>query len=202
MPHVDVFLPSIEEILFMLRRETHDKLVAEADGESLLPLVTPALLSDVSDQLLAMGGRIVGLKLGDRGLYLRTAGTETMADLGACAPEDVVDWSDRELWTSCFRADVVGTTGAGDATIAGFLGALLRGDGVKDAVRMAVAVGACNVEAADALGGLRSWEETVARVAQGWEHHPLVLDAPGWEFDAEYGLWEHPKESSGGSNQL
>lgn len=51
-------------------------------------------------------------------------------------------------------------------------------------------VGACNVEAADALGGLRSWDETQARVAHGWEHHDLVISADGWRHDREYGLWE------------
>jgi sugar/nucleoside kinase (ribokinase family) len=194
LPHLDVFLPSIEEILFMIRRETYEALMAEAKGGSLLPLVTPGLLSDVSGELLAMGGRVVGLKLGERGFYLRTGGAEALASMGAAAPAEPAAWADRELWAPCFQVDVAGTTGAGDATIAGFLGALLRGLPVKEAVTMAVAVGACNVEAADALGGLRPWDATVARVAAGWDHHPLALDAAGWVYDREHGLWEKKGE--------
>ncbi len=190
LPWVDVFLPSIEEILFMLRPDTYEALMEQAGGESLLPWVTPALLSDVSAELVAMGGRVVGLKLGDRGLYLRTAEAATLAAMGAAAPADAADWAGRELWAPCFQAQVVGTTGAGDATIAGFLAALLRGLGVKEAVRMAVGVGACNVEAADAVGGLRSWEATVERIAAGWAQHPLAVDAAGWRWDAEVGVWE------------
>ena len=190
LPWVDVFLPSIEEILFMLRPDTYEALVEQADGESLLPWVTPALLSDVSAELVAMGARVVGLKLGDRGLYLRTAEAATLAAMGAAAPADAADWAGRELWAPCFQAQVVGTTGAGDATIAGFLAALLRGLGVKEAVRMAVGVGACNVEAADAVGGLRSWEATVERIAAGWAQHPLAVDAAGWRWDAEVGVCE------------
>ena len=190
LPWVDVFLPSIEEILFMLRPDTYEALMEQAGGESLLPWVTPALLSDVSAELVAMGGRVVGLKLGDRGLYLRTAEAATLAAMGAAAPADAADWAGRELWAPCFQALVVGTTGAGDATIAGFLAALLRGLGVKEAVRMAVGVGACNVEAADAVGGLRSWEATVERIAAGWAQHPLAVDAAGWRWDAEVGVWE------------
>jgi len=190
LPWVDVFLPSIEEILFMLRRETYEALVEKAGGESLLPWVTPDLLSDVSAELLAMGGRVVGLKLGDRGFYLRTADAATLAAMGAAAPADVADWAGRELWAPCFRVQVVGTTGAGDATIAGFLAGLLRGLRVKEALRMAVAVGACNVEAADALGGLRSWEATAERVAAGWAQHAPAMDAAGWRHDAQYGVWE------------
>jgi hypothetical protein len=50
-------------------------------------------------------------------------------------------------------------------------------------------VGACNVEAADTLGGVRSWEETLRRVASGWSRHDLRIEAPGWGFDAGAGLW-------------
>ena len=193
MPLVDVFLPSVEELLFMARRPRYDALLQQAGAGSLLALVTADLLTDLSDELLAMGGRVVGIKLGDRGLYLRTADQAKLMEMGAAAPADLRDWADRELWIPCFEAHLVGTTGAGDATIAGFLAGLLRRLSVKETVRMAVAVGACNVEAADALSGLRSWDETVARVAQGWAQHLLTIDAPGWQFDPEYDIWEHAR---------
>lgn len=54
---------------------------------------------------------------------------------------------------------------------------------------MAVAVGACNVEAADALSGLGSWDETLARVKQGWPRHSLDLSARGWLWDERFELW-------------
>jgi len=190
LPFVDVFLPSIEEILYMLRPATYRALLASAPEGDLLPAVTPALLSDVSGELLSLGAGIVGLKLGNRGFYLRTADELRLAGLGKASPVDPADWAQRELWSPCLRANLVGTTGAGDATIAGFLTGLLRGLTVRQAVKMAVAVGACNVEAADALSGLRSWDETQARVAQGWEHHELVVSDDGWRYDGEYGLWE------------
>lgn len=163
LPAVDICAPSIEEILFMLRRETHDRM--KADGNIAL---TPALLADLADQLLAWGVKIVLIKLGDQGAYLRTAGRAALAALGRGRPAGPVAWADRELWAPCFQVQVAGTTGSGDATIAGFLAALLRGLGPEDALTAAVAVGACNVEAADALSGIRTWEETWARVAAGW----------------------------------
>ena len=88
----------------------------------------------------------------------------------------------------------MGTTGAGDATVAGFLGALLRDLSPTEAVTMAAAVGACNVEAADAVGGLRSWEETVARVEAGWPRQELSFDSPGWRFDSSRQLWLGPND--------
>ena len=50
------------------------------------------------------------------------------------------EWLGRELLAPCFRpAAVAGTTGAGDATIAGLLAALLRGDGPAGAATAATA---------------------------------------------------------------
>ncbi|MBN1581249.1 MAG: carbohydrate kinase family protein [Anaerolineae bacterium] len=189
LPYVDVFVPSIEEILYMVRPGVYDALRNRVQDGNILPLLTPRLLSDLGTQLLDMGAGIVALKLGDRGLYLRTTDANQLAVLGRAAPSNPVAWANAELWSPCFKADLVGTTGAGDATIAGFLSALLRGLSPQEAVTMAVAVGACNVEAADALGGLRTWDETLRRITDGWAKHPLCIDAPGWVFDDTNQLW-------------
>jgi sugar/nucleoside kinase (ribokinase family) len=188
LPHVDIFLPSIEEVLYMLRRPVYDDL-SKRHGADLLDGITPDLLSELSAELLGMGVKIAGLKLGHRGFYLRTAGAAALAGLGRAAPADPAAWADQELWAPCFRVDVVGTTGAGDATIAGFIAGLLRGLTPRQTLTAAVAVGACNVEAADALSGVRPWDETLGRVAAGWPRHTLALDAAGWRFDAADGLW-------------
>jgi len=189
LPYVDVFLPSIEETLYMLRRDVYEELLQMAGGSGFLERITPPLLADLSRQVLEMGCKIVGFKLGERGFYVRTAGRAAVEALGAARPSDPAAWAGKELWAPCFLVDVVGTTGAGDATIAGFLSGLLRGLSPEETVTAAVAVGACNVEAADALGGLRSWEETWQRVQRGWPRHALALDSPGWRFDERHQLW-------------
>lgn len=188
LPHVDIFLPSIEEVLYMLRRPTYDDL-STRHGADLLDGITPELLADLSAELLGMGVKIAGLKLGHRGFYLRTAGPAVLAGLGRAAPADPAAWADQELWAPCFRVDVVGTTGAGDTTIAGFIAGLLRGLSPRETLTAAVAVGACNVEAADALSGVRPWDETLGRVAAGWPRHTLAVDAAGWQFESAHGLW-------------
>jgi sugar/nucleoside kinase (ribokinase family) len=189
LPFVDVFLPSIKESLFMLRRETYEALLEQAGDGDLLDLVTASLLSDLSQALIDMGAKIAGFKLGHRGFYVRTADGAAMAALGTAQPADPEAWACREIWAPVFVVDVVGTTGAGDAAIAGFLSALLRGMTLEDAVTASVAVGACNVEAADALGGVRSWEDTWQRIRDGWPRQELRLAAPGWRFDAGHGHW-------------
>ena len=188
LPHVDVFAPSLEELLFTLRRQTLEDLAARG---GVVDQAAPQLLHDLSAELMELGAKIVLIKLGARGAYLRTAGANAIAQLGRAAPGDRAAWADREVWAPCFDVKVVGTTGSGDATIAGFLGALLREAAPEEAMTMAVAVGACNVEAPDALSGLRSWEDTARRVAQGWPRLPVALDAPGWRWDAHFDLWRH-----------
>ncbi|MCO6453318.1 MAG: carbohydrate kinase family protein [Caldilineales bacterium] len=189
LPFVDVFAPSIEELLFMLRPDQLAELERRADDD-ILPLLTPELLSDVTAELLALGPAILCLKLGYRGLYLRTSSADRLANMGRACPDDVTVWAEREMWSPCFVVDLIGAAGSGDSTIAGFLAALLRGMSPQEAVTMAVAVGACNVEAADTLSSLRSWGETQARVQAGWPRRELRIDASGWEFDSTHRLWE------------
>src|SRR5258705_11923793 len=151
LPHVDIFIPSIEEILFMMQRQTYEEMCASIEGPSILPLITPGLLSDIAQELMEMGARIVGLKLGYRGLYLRTGNPLLIKLMGRACPSNPDTWASKELRAPCFKVAVAGTTGSGDATIAGFLAALLRGLSIEESLRLAAAVGACNVESMDAL---------------------------------------------------
>ncbi len=173
----------------MLRHPLYEALSQQAAGGDLLSLVTPNLLSDLSDELLRLGSKIVGLKLGHRGLYVRTAGIRALAEMGRARPRSPESWADRELWSPCFKVNLVGAAGSGDATIAGFLSALLRGLPLDQAVTMGVAVGACNVEAADTLSGIRPWEQTLERIAAGWKKRPIEPDLPGWRFEPAQQIW-------------
>jgi sugar/nucleoside kinase (ribokinase family) len=194
LPFVDIFLPSFEEIMFMLHRQTYEQMQQKALNGQVLRLVTPTMLSALGRQLIDLGTRVVVIKLGDRGLYLRTARESALGEMGRAAPADLPAWANQELWSPCFQVDVVGTTGSGDATIAGFLSALLRDLSPRQSLTAAVAVGACNVEAADALSGIRSWEQTAARIQAGWEKLPLEISAPGWHYDPPARLWVGPAD--------
>ena len=129
LPHVDIFLPSLDEMQLMLQ--------------------TKAAAPEIARQLRDWGVKIAGLKMGDKGL--------------------LVQWPDRELHAPCFRVNVAGTTGAGDATIAGFLAGYLRKLSPEETMTMAAAVGACCCESPDATSGIRSWNETRQRIQAGWK---------------------------------
>ena len=194
LPYVDVFLPSAEEILLMLRRPLFDQFAATTHTSRPLDQMEPEIISELGQTLLDMGAKIVGLKMGDRGLYLRTANAVALARMGRGRGADVAIWSNRELWAPCFSTQVVGTTGSGDTTIAGFLMGLLRDMTPEETLQAACAVGACNVEAVDALSGICSWPETAERIAAGWPRLPIALGLveAGWRWDSRHEVWAGP----------
>jgi sugar/nucleoside kinase (ribokinase family) len=174
LPLVDVFAPSIEELLFMLDRPAYDRL---EDGGATTDVVDLASLSRLGDRLLGMGTAVAAIKLGEHGLYVRTAGDP--ARVRAFCDRmglDAGEWRDRGVVSPCFRARrVAGTTGAGDCTIAGFLAALLRGEGPVEAATSATAVGASSVEAPDSTSGVPPWPDVAARIRAGWDRHPIRI---------------------------
>jgi sugar/nucleoside kinase (ribokinase family) len=176
LPYVDIFVPSIEEILFMLRRADYDAW----QGGHILSHITADYLDALGAELLDMGAVIAGFKLGEMGFYLRTAPRGAFESLHPL-PIDPDEWASRRVWSPAFDVDGAGTTGAGDSAYAGLLGALLRGMSPVEAARWACAVGACNVEAADATSGVLSWAETQARLEAGWPQHTVKL--PGYVGD-------------------
>ncbi len=170
LPNVDVFVPSIEEMMFVLRRADY-----ESWGSQFWTKLSAAYLQSMADELIGMGAAIVGFKLGHLGLYLRTASVDRLTSLTSKLPIIVKTWANFTGWQPAFQVEVAGTTGAGDTAYAGLLGALLRGHNPAEAMRLACAVGACCVERVDAVSGIRSWAATEGRLAAGWSSRPEQL---------------------------
>jgi len=189
LPYVDLFLPSLAELIFLLQRDAFDQI--SADGEtSLLDAVTPERLDELSDIVLGYGVKVVMVKLGTQGIYLRTAEALVWEKGGRAAHGLGAGWHNRRLWAPAFKVDVQGTTGAGDAAIAGLLSSLLQNKDPETALVMASAAGACSVEKADSISGLMPWEAIVSRVKASWETLPLDLGDHGWRKEGGYGLWQ------------
>ena len=194
LPHVDLCVPSVEEVLFMLHREQFDALDRAVGAAGMLEALEVATVRSLAEEVLGMGARVVLLKLGTRGMYLRTA-TE-LPCLGRGTPQGLAGWRGRELWGVPFRPRIVASTvGAGDAAIAGFLAAWLKGVSPAQALHMAAAAGASCVEEAGAVRGVRNWQETLARIAAGWARLPVARPAAGWEWDEQAAIWRGPADS-------
>lgn len=149
LPYVDLFTPSIEEILYMIDKESFEKFL-----KSPVPLggLRYDEIVSIGRKLLNMGTNEVLIKLGEYGAYYAN--------------------KNKSLYSSCFKVNVKGTIGSGDCTIAGFLAAKLKGFDVGESLNIALATGACNVEEVDSLSGIPSWENLIRRIKEGWVKHP------------------------------
>lgn len=189
LPLVDLFVPSVEELVFLLDRASFDRMSADANTP-IAEAVEPDLLDSLADTVLGYGVKALLVKLGQRGIYLRTA-TGEVWQKGGRGLDGLDDrWHNRALWAPAYRVVPHGTTGAGDAAIAGFLASILQGATPETALKMAVAAGAACVETETAITGLTDWDALWARIQRGWDTHPVDLRSHGWGWVEGQGLWE------------
>jgi len=182
LPNVDVFVPSAEELLYMLNRNRYKELrkASQGGGETLDHLTITDIV-ELGETCIHMGVAVILIKCGKHGVYVRTAGQERIKRLGNAVPKDVTSWSGRELFQPCYKPRAIkNTTGAGDNAIAGFLGALLNGTTLEMALRYCAAAGYQNLQSLDAVTGVQSWGETTAFIRG---NPPLLkphLDLSAW----------------------
>ena len=170
LPFTDFFVPSFEELCFMLNRPRYDELSAKGgdmtDSLDMLRDVKP-----LADKCMELGCKAVLIKCGISGMYYKTSDQASMEQVGCRLHLDAAGWADQEGIQPCFKADqVLSGTGAGDTSIAAFLLAAAEGKPVKQCAALAAAEGACAVTAYDALGGLKQLSELEARIASGWDY--------------------------------
>ena len=169
LPFVDIFAPSLDEIVFMLHRERGLAVRAKAaEGVPMGGLIEDDVQA-LAGELIAAGVAVVMLKLGNQGAYLRVSTDEKrLAACGCFAPEACGAWAGAEFFAPCFDAKVVGTTGSGDCTVAGLLAGIAKRFSPAESVRAAVAVGSASVEQPDATSGVPAWFALDARIRAGW----------------------------------
>ncbi len=102
-------------------------------------------------------------------MYYCTSSAESLCAISKRLGIDPAVWADKKGFERSFVPQkVVSGTGAGDTSVAAFLTSVLNGKTPEECVTYAVATGACCVEAVDALGGLKSFEEIDKKIALGW----------------------------------
>jgi len=195
LPFIDIFLPSAEEILYMLEKEECLRRLKQAKGDELLVQFEGEDLTRLSGKMLELGAKIAVIKCGYRGFYVRTAQKDKFSQFGAALPGDLDNWAGRELWEPpCRVSGIASATGSGDSSIAGFLSAYLKGKTLEMALKYACATGAQHLSALDAVSGIKSWEETTLRIEEGREKGQLSIETPGWRYDEKGKVWHGPKD--------
>jgi sugar/nucleoside kinase (ribokinase family) len=197
LPYVDIFQPSLDEIFFMIDREQYDFFKTRYGEDRYLKFINTDLLDQLSQTLIEMGAGVVVIKLGEQGLFLRTAkqveALEGIIKKNAALPK----WSKRQLLAPCFRADVIGTTGSGDCAIAGFLAGVLDGADPIGALTMALGVGAFSTEKLDATSGVERQAAVQRRIAGGWKRREVCIEKTGWQWLDGESIWQGPMDEIG-----
>lgn len=177
LPYVDFFVPSVEELGFMLDRERYEAWLRRADGKDITSILSiDKDVKPLADKLMDMGAKVVLIKCGAPGMYYRTGNKSRLSEIGSNLHMNLESWIDKEGFEESYKPEkVVSGTGAGDTSIAAFLTAILSGGYTfEKCLQLAVATGACCVSSYDALSGLKSFEELEEKINNGWEKQYML----------------------------
>lgn len=195
LPYVDFFVPSVEELCFMLDRERCDfwQKKAKETGEDVCMLLS--LQEDVrplAQKALELGCGSVLLKCGAAGIYFGSASEEHMRSIGerfrahaaevhpqqAEALEGIYTgegWGEQDFFQESYKPDrILSGTGAGDNAIAGFLYGLSHGMTPERCVQIAAGCGSMCITQYDSLSGLLPIPQLLERIDAGWETQHFI----------------------------
>jgi sugar/nucleoside kinase (ribokinase family) len=149
LPYVDIFMPSVEEALFMLDRPEYERIMNICRGDDFTRYLDFAKVRALGDTILRLGSRIAFIKCGAHGVYIKTADASRMAAIGLKA------WASREIFQPTYVVrDFKSALAGGDTTIAGFLAGMIRGFDFENCARIACKTGALCCTTYDSISGL------------------------------------------------
>ena len=173
IPYVDFFVPSVEELCFMLDKERFKTWCDRADGRDITEILDiDKDVKPLADICMAYGAKILLIKCGAAGMYYRTGDVEVLRSVGKKAGLNPNLWSNKEGFERSYIPErILSGTGAGDTSIAAFLTAMLEGCPIEEAMHLAAAEGASCVASFDALGGIKTLEKLRQKIADGWKKY-------------------------------
>ena len=176
LPFVDFFVPSVEELAFMIDRERFNGWQKRAEGKDVTTVLDIEKdIKPLAEKLISYGAKIVLIKCGVPGMYLATASEEKLEELSELLAGGVKEWANLRVFEKSYKPEkILSGTGAGDTSIAAFLHAVTSGYTHEECLQYATATGACCVAAYDALSGLKSFEEMKKKIDAGWEKNDVV----------------------------
>lgn len=197
LPYVDVFLPSYEELLLILRREEYLSLKKENPQMCMDSIFTEERVSSMAEELLAMGTKIVGIKCGEKGAYVRTGEKEKFQGFGRAAAFDMDQWAEKELFAPSFQISrMISTNGAGDSFVAGFLMGILLERNAFRTLQFASAAAAIRIMSRDGRDGIPEYQEVDRMIDNKLKWAEPHLIKKSWKQDPETGIYEFKEEES------
>jgi sugar/nucleoside kinase (ribokinase family) len=140
----DIVSPSLDDLTSALRIDEQ---------------YSPALVERLAIELLEEGAAVVAISAGRHGLHLRTGSVDRLRAGGRLLAPIAEAWADRSLNAPALKGSrPLTTNGAGDASSAGLLFAMLQGASPKEAARLAT------VCAAVVMGGDRTTRASISTI--------------------------------------
>lgn len=171
IPYVDFFVPSVEELCYMLDKKRFEEWQERAAGRDITEILDIGKdVKPLADQCMNFGAKVLLIKCGAPGMYYRTAERRQLLKAGARVELDLSGWADKEGFEKSYVPErILSGTGAGDTSIAAFLTAMLEGYPLEQVLHLAAGTGASCVAAYDALSGLKSFEGLEEKISAGWQ---------------------------------
>lgn len=171
LPYVDIFAPSIEELMFMLDRPRYEEITRKAVQQDFCEMLD--IEQDVrplAEKCVTFGAKLLLIKCGAPGMYFYSAPGKALEPLRERLGLDPGLWESKAVFEKSYVPEkILSGTGAGDTSIAAFLSAILSGESPEMCLHLAAAEGASCVAAYDALGGLKSLPELKQKIEAGWK---------------------------------
>lgn len=169
IPDVDILVPSVEELCFMLDHEKFFFWQKKADGRDITEILDIEKdVKPLADRCMELGAKILLIKCGAPGIYYQTGGIQTLEKIGEKLELDAQQWADLSGFERSYVPErVLSGTGAGDTSIAAFLTAVLDGYTPEMSMHLAAAAGASCVTAYDALSGLEPFARLECKIGNG-----------------------------------
>jgi len=161
LPFTDIFVPSLEEVLQIMMPDEYAEMMYEAGNAEILDLIPTATIRKIGRMIIDSGVKILLVKAGHRGIYLRTGDISSLNQKdGFNLPEE--NWNNLELWCNAYQADLSkmkDATGAGDTAVAAFLTAILDGKNPEATLKYAALAGRNNLYCHHIYEELCTWQE-------------------------------------------
>ena len=173
LPFVDFFMPSIEELCFMLDREKYYEMQKRGSDDICMYLSLSEDVIPMAEKVLNLGCKGVLIKCGAAGLFLMTADSSRMEELSEKI--SVEKWADKKIFQNSYVPDrILSGTGAGDTSIAAFIYGMCNEMSPEDTLKIAAGTGASCITEYDTLSGLLSIEALKNKIQNGWKEQNFI----------------------------
>ena len=173
LPYVDFFMPSIEELCFMLDREKYYEMQKRGSDDVCMYLSLSEDVIPMAEKVLNLGCKGVLIKCGAAGLFLMMADSSRMEELSEKI--SVEKWADKKIFQNSYVPDrILSGTGAGDTSIAAFIYGMCNEMSPEDALKIAAGTGASCITEYDTLSGLLSIEALKNKIQNGWKEQNFI----------------------------